>query len=300
MKALIFDIKRFAIHDGPGIRTTVFFKGCPLRCPWCHNPEGVESSREVIAYDERCIWCGDCVEACPDDAISIDGGTITIDRDRCTLCGECESVCPSQAVRVVGREVGLEELMDEIERDRVFYEQSNGGVTFSGGEPLMQCGFLVDILKECKARGIHTVCDTSGYGSRDCIIETARHTDLFLYDLKHMDGGVHERFTGVSNDRILENLKVLSSSGADVLVRIPVVRGFNDSVENAEKTADFLSTLRGIVGVSILKYHGAWVGKFRSLGKSSEPYLSGDPSGDTLEKIKGVFEKHGFSARISG
>ena len=209
----IFDIHRFAIHDGPGIRTTVFFKGCMLNCLWCHNPESQSTQPQKLVRNSRCIRCGACVEACPQQGITLDDIGIQTDQQRCTLCGECVAVCFADASEMVGYETDVTTLMHTILSDRVFYEQSGGGVTFSGGEPLLQPGFLSEMLQACKKAGIHTAVDTSGYTSWKNLEAILEDTDLFLYDLKLMHDNRHQEFTGVSNRLILENLERLAQSG---------------------------------------------------------------------------------------
>jgi len=298
MKALIFDIKRFAIHDGPGIRTTVFFKGCPLRCPWCHNPEGISTGREIMIRKERCILCGDCVSVCPEGALSIEGDTLIVDRKKCNYCGECEEACPSNAIEIVGKEYELGELLGEIESDRAFFERSGGGVTLSGGEPLLQCEFASALLKECKERGIHTTLDTSGFTSKSCMERVVEYTDLLLYDLKTLDSGKHKEFTGVPNDLIIENLKIVAEKGKEVIVRIPVIAGFNDGEDEALRIAKLLSTMKSIRKVSLLKYHSAWIEKFKSLGKEYDPYTEGKPEERDIGKAKEIFMRAGFEVSI--
>ena len=224
----IFNIMRFSTHDGPGIRTTVFLKGCPLSCWWCHNPENWGHVPAVVYITERCAGCGACVAACPHQALSLTRDGVQADPERCRGCGACVRVCPAEARESTGRQIGLDELMLTVERDTPFYDQSEGGVTFSGGEPLAQPDFLFAALERCGRSGIHRAVDTSGYAAADVILRAARAADLFLYDLKVMDPETHRRCTGVDNAGILRNLEILSGAGAEIAIRIPLIPGVND------------------------------------------------------------------------
>jgi len=300
IKAIIFDIKRYAIHDGPGIRTTIFFKGCPLRCPWCHNPEGIKPGMELIFWEDRCISCGDCAEVCSTGAIIMNGKFPILDTQKCNLCGECVKVCHAEAREIVGKEYTVEEIMQEIEKDIIFYDESGGGVSFSGGEPLMQPRFLLEILKRCKEKYIHTALDTSGYADREILAKVSEFVDLFLYDIKLIDSKKHRFFTGVPNEPILENLRYLSNSGKKINIRIPLIPGVNDDIQNIEKTAEFLVSLPEIKYISLLPYHSSWKNKFKKLSRPWEPYLVEKPREEQLEEIKQKFESFGFIVKIGG
>ncbi|MCC6398662.1 MAG: glycyl-radical enzyme activating protein, partial [Bacteroidetes bacterium] len=228
MRGTIFNIMRFAVNDGPGIRTTVFLKGCPLSCWWCHNPEGLNPGIQVTYRAERCILCGSCIDRCPQHALQLDGTMVKRDDLRCLICGSCADECYLDARQVVGREIDTEELLAEVLKDRKFYDESGGGVTFSGGEPLLQHEFLVEVLEACKAHGLHTAIETSGLATREQLEEVRRWTDLFLFDVKLIDEERHKYFTGWSNVRILENLNHLVSCGASVVARVPLIPGVND------------------------------------------------------------------------
>ena len=259
----VFDIKKYSIHDGPGIRTTVFLKGCPLVCAWCHNPESQSPEPEILIRGDRCLLCGRCVEACPEQAISLkDSGSWT-DPARCIRCGKCSEACPADAREMVGRKMTVSEFMETVRRDRLFYEESGGGVTFSGGEPLAQGGFLLRLLEECGKEEIHRVVDTSGMADWDLLSAVAERTDLFLYDLKLMDPGAHRLHTGADNEIILENLRGLSERGSQVMVRVPVIPGVNDDDANLEAIAAFLLSLPVVPPVRLLAFHRLTESKHR-------------------------------------
>ncbi|MDP6636473.1 MAG: glycyl-radical enzyme activating protein [Phycisphaerae bacterium] len=269
----IFDIKKFALHDGPGIRTTVFFKGCPLRCIWCHNPESISSGAELSFSVDKCIGCGACIDNCPNDAMRIDAGARTCDRDLCVRCGKCVDGCFSGALEMIGREVSVEDVMVDVRKDAPFYRTSGGGVTISGGEPLVQSEFATALLRQCQAEGFHTALDTSGQGAWESLESTARHADLVLYDLKVIDPAAHEKHTGVSNDLILDNLRRLCALDVPVEIRMPIVPGLNDSAQDIDAAGEFISSLGNIACVRLLAYHRLAAAKYERLGRTS-------PAGD--------------------
>ncbi len=262
---MIFDIKRYAIHDGPGIRTAVFFKGCPLDCWWCHNPEGKSAQPQLIFRKNRCIADKTCIDACPSGAITWDNGSIT-DWENCNSCGKCAQVCYAGARELVGWRMTIGQLMAEIERDIPFYDQSGGGVTFTGGEPLNQRKFLVQALMACKEKHIHTTVDTSGYASWASFKTLQPLVDLFLYDIKLMDEQKHIRYTKVSNRLILANLQKLSSAAANIIVRIPLIPQINDDAGNLMQCAAYLANLPHLDGVALIPYHDIAEAKYLSLG----------------------------------
>ncbi len=265
LRGRIFDIKRYAIHDGPGIRTTVFLKGCPLRCDWCQNPESQGADREIFLSPNRCIGCGKCIEACPEGAVSPKDRRP--DPLKCVRCGTCVEACPADARQLLGCDYSVDRLVAELERDRIFYDESDGGVTFSGGEPLVQPDFLRAGLERCRALGLHTAVDTCGHVPPEQMEDFARRTDLFLYDLKAMDPGRHRDSVGVSNELILENLRRVCEAGTPVWVRVPLIPGFNDGEDNLRATAEFVRALPGRPPLSLLPYHRTAAAKYRRLGR---------------------------------
>ncbi len=300
-KGIIFDIKRYAIHDGPGIRTTVFLKGCPLRCQWCQNPEGLELEPEVFWRENRCAEdCSACVTACPSRAVSKNGNRVVVDKEKCDFCRSCEDACVYDALEIVGREVSVEEIMEEIEKDRVFFDQSGGGVTFSGGEPLLQADFLQSLIEEVKKSNIHVALDTSGYVPFQDLQRVSDRVDLFLYDLKIMEDETHKKYTGVSNQIILENLKKLSDKKKAIHVRIPLVSGVNDDKQNIQRFAEYLRTLRNVKNISLLAYHRGGCEKYRRLQKEEPLRTFQSPSKKRMEETKKFLVDSGFSVKMGG
>lgn len=299
MKGLVTNIQKYSIHDGPGIRTTVFFKGCPLCCPWCHNPEGQGSGVQLIWQKEKCIGCGSCVEACPEQGLTLTAAGIVRDTARCRSCGACADACPALAWEQIGREYTADQLMAEIRKDAVFYEQSGGGVTFSGGEPLMQGDLLLELLNRCKAEGFHTVVDTSGFTSAEMITAAAKSTDLFLFDLKHMDPVQHEALMGVPLEPILDNLHLLRQMGASVWIRYPMIPGINDGEQALDAMVQLMEEL-GLRDISVLPYHRWAEGKYVKLGLTPPLCDVAEPSETQVEQIAARFRAHGFQVRIGG
>jgi pyruvate formate lyase activating enzyme len=297
---LVFDIKRYAIHDGPGIRTTVFFKGCPLRCRWCHNPESWKDNPEPALRRNRCLRCGRCVQTCPQNAISLTENLPLTDPEKCTLCGECIETCPGGAREIIGRRMTVAEVMTEIEKDIIFYDESAGGATFSGGEPLMQAEFLLALLNQCRKKQIHTAVDTSCCAQPDVVDAVAKKTDLFLCDLKHTDSDAHRRLTGVENTLIFANIKRLSHAGKRIIIRIPIIPGFNDDPENIEATGKFAASLPGVIRIDILPYNPGGTEKARRLAAAIDLIQVEIPNDQRMNSIAALLGKYGFEVKIGG
>lgn len=297
---VVFDIKKFAIHDGPGIRTTVFFKGCPLACRWCHNPEGLSIAEQHIHRKERCIGCGDCVQLCPHNAIEISNNGFRWDDKSCVRCKTCVQTCPAEAHEFIGQTVTIDEVVEEIKKDIIFYDESRGGVTFSGGEPLMQAQFLLGLLKACGRLDIHRTVDTTGYADAELLLAVAGQTELFLYDVKHMNPEKHRRYTGVSNKKILNNLKLLTQHGAKVDIRIPIIPGVNVDDENIHETGAFLSSLPGIRNVSLLPFHPEAGHKYSRLGVHCFSSDIRVPTRHEVDDIAKRLRRFGLQLKIGG
>jgi pyruvate formate lyase activating enzyme len=296
----VFNIQRCSIHDGPGIRTTVFIKGCPLRCDWCHNPESLDGAPEVAINEKKCTACGACVEACPESDGDRPARGSDWDDGTCQRCGACAEACPSEARELIGEARAVADLVAEIERDRPFFESSGGGVTFSGGEPLCYPAFLVACLEGCREKGLHTAVDTSGFATKKVIRDIARLADVLLYDIKHMDPKAHKRHTGVDNEQILENLRTLSEEAADIWIRFPLIPGFNDVEENLEAMAAFINGLPNAHPVSVLPYHPAGVEKHRRLGKSPPDVGYRTPTDEEIAAAIERLRSYGLEAHSGG
>ncbi len=306
-KGLIFDIQRYSIHDGPGIRTLVFLKGCPLRCQWCCNPESQRFAPEVEFRSSLCQQCGRCLTVCPRDAINRDLAVVNgakIDKSLCDVCGLCAESCPTGTLRVVGRWRTVEEVLAEVLRDAAFYRRSGGGVTLSGGEPLAQAAFAGELLKACYLQNVGTAVETSGLVGWPVFERILPHTELFLYDLKHLDPDEHERLTGVSNRLILENAQRLVAAGARLVPRVPLIPPLNTSPENLAATADFVASL-GLKEVHLMPFHQLGKDKYRRLGRDYQlgeaRGLRDTPEGGALLRLaRTAFARRGLEVHIGG
>ncbi len=296
----VFDIKRYAIHDGPGIRTTVFFKGCPLRCRWCHNPESWQARPEPGLRRSRCTRCGRCVEICHHGAVAIAEDGPATDPEKCVRCGACVTACPAGAREIIGREMTVAEVVAEVKKDVIFYDQSGGGATFSGGEPLLQAEFLLALLAACRAEGIRTAVDTTCYAESELIERLAPAADLFLCDIKHMNPRSHEQYTGVDNRQILDHIALLAKTGRAVIIRIPIVPGFNSDESNIRETAQFVQALRTVRRVDILPYNRGGLEKAPRLTDARNLMQAQAPDDDTMKRIAATLRGYGFEVKIGG
>jgi pyruvate formate lyase activating enzyme len=296
----VFNIQRFAIHDGPGVRTTVFLKGCPLSCYWCHNPEGQAPGQQIVYWESRCDACGECLPVCVVDALSLSGGSLSVYQERCTCCGRCVEACAADALQMVGREMTVAQVIAEIEKDRIFYDESGGGATFSGGEPLSQPVFLAALLRACREREIHTVVDTSGYAPAQVLHRISPDTGLFLFDLKLMDDRRHREFTGVSIRPVLENLRQLAGTGSPIALRFAVIPGVNDDEENVRAIAEFARSLPGPPRIDILAYHGTATEKYRRLHRAYPLSATQPPSAGQLSQIADTLGRLGLPVHVGG
>ena len=285
---LVFNVQRFSLQDGPGVRSTVFMKGCPLACAWCHNPESQASEPEFVRMRHRCMVCGLCSEKELSEPVSLDLDEADVE------------ACPTGALQTIGRRVGSEELAKTLLRDRIFFDESDGGVTFSGGEPLLQARFVIEVMGLLRAEGIHTALDTCGYAKWADLQEAAGLASLVLYDVKLMDEARHKAATGVSNRLILENLSALSKIHSEIWIRVPIIPGINDDEANLEATAAFLAPLGGIRQVDLLPYHPTGEAKFARVGMTYALHGTPSPSIQHLEALSSIFRAKGLNTTIGG
>jgi pyruvate formate lyase activating enzyme len=301
-EGVVFNIQRYSIHDGPGIRTTVFLKGCPLRCAWCQNPESQAARPEIFFVQENCTGCGACVDACPQGAIALVEERSRTNRDLCTGAGKCAEVCPNEARNLMGRRVTAAEVFEEILADDIFYQRSGGGATLSGGEPLVQPEFSTAVFRLCRDASIHTTLDTCGYASWETVRRVLEYVDLVLFDFKHMDSDQHQRYTGVPNELILDNARRIHRElGIPMLARVPVIPGYNDASENIAATARFVADELGdSIGVHLLPYHRLGEAKHERMEQPGKSIAAQPPSDERMEEIRTVFESFGLTVHLGG
>jgi pyruvate formate lyase activating enzyme len=302
MKALIFNIQRFSIHDGPGIRNTVFFKGCPLSCKWCHNPESINREIDYLYNKGNCHGCQDCVKACQYGALTFDEDGLKWDRDKCVFCQECMISCVNSAIQFAGKYYDISGLIKEIEKERIIFEESGGGVTLSGGEPMLQIDFIEKLVKELKDRNIHITVDTCGAVPFSYFERISKYVDLFLYDFKIFDDDTHSKYIGMSNEIIIDNLLKLDKIHKNIVCRIPVIKGIKEKInafdENMINTCQVLKNT-DIKKVNLLPYHNTAVHKYYKLNMEYYQDMS-RPSDEEMEGFRKIFEDYGFQAKIGG
>lgn len=296
-KGTVFNIQKFCIHDGDGIRTCVFLKGCPLRCMWCHNPESFDKSPEIYFNLNKCSLCGKCLRICSFRVV--ENGVLRIDRKKCHKCGKCAEVCLNDANELVGVEMTSEEVLNEVMKDKIFYDTSGGGLTVTGGEPSSQADFTLELLSLAKASGISLAVETSGIGAREFYEKAAELGTTFLYDIKCMDPERHKKLTGSDNTHIISNLRYLMSNGADIIIRLPLIPGCNDSDEDIAMLANFINENKGRYRYAeIMPYHTMGIGKAKKLG--TNPCFIHDSASETeISRWCSLFNSYGTDVRVS-
>lgn len=298
-KGLVFDIQRFSVHDGPGIRTIVFLKGCPLRCRWCSNPESQHKDQQIMYLSQNCLHCGRCVEACPTKALSFQPG-FRIDASQCDMCGKCVDVCFSQALHMAGRFRSVEDVIEELKKDQIHYRRSGGGITLSGGEPLFQHEFAKELLQACKARGWHTAIETTGFTSDSVLEKVLPWLDLILLDIKHMNSEKHKHYTGQSNEIIHHHAKFMSRFGIPMIIRVPVIPGFNDQPSEIREIAAFAASIRGVKELHLLPYHRLGENKYDYLQREYPLKGVGPQEKEEIITLRQVVEAEGLVCKIGG
>ncbi len=294
---LVFNIQKYSVSDGPGIRTTVFLKGCPLRCSWCHNPEGLAPQPELLVVENRCAACGACRLACPFGQALAGSGAWPVRQPECNLCGRCVEACPSGARQLVGHAMSAEAVMTEILKDKIFYDESGGGATFSGGEPLTQAAFVLALLQACKAHGIRTALDTCGFGCTEDLLALGRLADLVLFDVKLMDEARHRQHCGVPNAPILANLRALAEVHEQIWLRVPVIPGVNDDAANLAAIAQLAASLPRVRQVSLLPYHHTGLSKHARVGHKYAHADLKPPTDERMSAARDIFRGHGVDVK---
>lgn len=298
MEGVIFNIQRYSLHDGPGIRTIPFLKGCPLSCKWCSNPESQRPQPEIIFQRKNCIDCGKCVSVCRFNALS-KVNTYFVDRNRCTSCGECTKVCPTQALELKGKRMTVWEVMQELEKDESIYRRSNGGITLSGGEPLSQPEFATELLKACKKKGWHTAIETSSMATKEAVEMVFPYVDLALADIKAINPVIHKEATGVHNQQILENIIKISYM-TDVVVRIPIIPDFNDNIQEVRAIVEFTKLMHNVDTIHLLPYHSYGENKYNLLGRIYPMGSTASIAEERMNTLKEEVEKIGYTCYIGG
>jgi pyruvate formate lyase activating enzyme len=299
IEGIVFNIQRYSIDDGPGLRTTVFLKGCPLTCLWCSNPESQNPSPEVTYRYTSCKQCGTCVKVCPVQAVTLDEDGVHIDRKACTKCGECVNNCVPKALQMSGKKMTVDEVFKIVKKDADYYEASGGGVTCSGGEILMQPEFVAELFKRSREAGYHTCADTSGFGDPAAMEKILECADLVYFDLKHLDPAAHKKYTGVSNDLILKNLELVVKKGVPVVIRVPLIPGYNNSDENLKALAKTVSELAQSAPVNILPYHRYGANKYRMIDMTYQLDNVPELTQDELDHARSIIESFGLKCDIS-
>ena len=296
---IVFNIQRYSIDDGPGVRTTVFLKGCPLTCLWCSNPESQCGLPEVTYRYTSCKQCGTCVKVCPVGAVTLSEDGVHIDREKCTVCGECVKHCDPQALQLSGKSMTVDEVFKVVKKDADYYEASGGGVTASGGEILNQADFVAALFKKCKEAGYHTNADTSGFGDTAALDKILEYSDLVYFDLKHMDPLKHKAYCGQTNELILQNLRRVAEKGVPVVIRVPLIPGYNNSEENLRALAQTVADIAKTAPVNLLPYHRYGANKYRMLDMTYQLEDVPELTQDELKKAKEIIESYGLACEIS-
>lgn len=297
LKAVFTNLQRYSLHDGPGLRTILFLKGCPLSCLWCSNPETQNFQPELLYSPNMCIGCGSCLQACGYGAVSVQGKKMAFDKGKCTVCGDCVDACPTAAVSVAGKLIGVDEAVEALEADAVFFRRSGGGVTISGGEPSQHPDFTAEVLKKLRKRGIHTAVETCGYAEVRRLFRTVEYADLVLYDLKIADPEGHKKATGADNAVILENAKKISAE-KEIIFRIPVIPGYTDSKENLTAIARLVTGIKRQPEVHLLPYHAFGTGKYQGIGKEYKLPEVEPPSEEKMQECKRIFEDKKIAVKL--